>query len=131
MGKVSWMVPIFVALSTFGGVNGVLFTSARLFLTGSREGHLPDLLSFIHVKRLTPIPSLLFTVSKIIFYYFGWFLFDMLLEKKNKNHNCKVCNPNEPFKNILNEKQQVYVIDELREQHSGVFWVTCSNIKIF
>lgn len=66
-GSFQWIVAVFVALSTFGGVNGNIFTSARLYLIGSQEGHLPDLLSLIHIKKTTPIPSLMFTVSIVIF----------------------------------------------------------------
>lgn len=57
------MIPVFVALSTFGGVNGVLFTSARLFATGAQEGHMPAFFSLFHIEKQTPIPALMFTVS--------------------------------------------------------------------
>ncbi|XP_045768356.1 large neutral amino acids transporter small subunit 2 [Maniola jurtina] len=60
-GGWSWMIPVFVALSTFGGVNGVLFTSARLFATGAQEGHMPGFFTLFHIDKQTPIPSLMFT----------------------------------------------------------------------
>ncbi|XP_061163720.1 large neutral amino acids transporter small subunit 2-like isoform X1 [Saccostrea echinata] len=59
-GIMWWIMPVFVSLSTFGGVNGILFTSARLFFVGGREGHMPKVLSYVSVKHLTPMPAVLF-----------------------------------------------------------------------
>ncbi|KAK9872890.1 hypothetical protein WA026_020243 [Henosepilachna vigintioctopunctata] len=60
LGIFSFSVPIFVAISTFGSLNGAIFASSRLFFVGARNGHLPKAISLINVKRLTPIPSLVF-----------------------------------------------------------------------
>ncbi|CAH1783680.1 unnamed protein product [Owenia fusiformis] len=59
-GVMWWIMPIFVALSTFGGVNGILFTTARLFFVGAREGHMPQVLNMVSINRLTPAPAALF-----------------------------------------------------------------------
>lgn len=57
---VSWLIPLFVAFSTFGAANGSCFTGGRLCYVAAREGHLVDVLSYVHAKRLTPCPALLF-----------------------------------------------------------------------
>ncbi|KAL5021221.1 hypothetical protein ScPMuIL_000376 [Solemya velum] len=61
LGVMSWSIPVFVAMSCFGAANGILFSTARLCYTASRAGHLPQILSYIHIRRLTPVPSILFT----------------------------------------------------------------------
>uniref|UniRef100_A0A8C8VFD5 Cystine/glutamate transporter n=1 Tax=Pelusios castaneus TaxID=367368 RepID=A0A8C8VFD5_9SAUR len=59
MGNFSLAVPIFVALSCFGSMNGGIFAVSRMFYVASREGHLPEILSMIHVRKHTPLPAVI------------------------------------------------------------------------
>ncbi|XP_031314421.2 B(0,+)-type amino acid transporter 1 isoform X1 [Camelus dromedarius] len=56
----SWVVPLFVAISTIGAANGTCFTSGRLVYVASREGHMLKVLSYVSVKHLTPAPAIIF-----------------------------------------------------------------------
>ncbi|KAM4688281.1 solute carrier family 7 member 13-like isoform 1-T1 [Discoglossus pictus] len=62
--SVSWIIPVSVAISIFGSLNGGVFTLGRLNYAGSKEGHLPAIISMLNVHHLTPAPAMI--VSTII-----------------------------------------------------------------
>ncbi|KAL0811531.1 hypothetical protein ABMA28_009919 [Loxostege sticticalis] len=57
-GWFALIIPLFVAASTFGAVNGVLLTSSRLFYAGAAQGQMPEMLTMV-TTRATPAPAVL------------------------------------------------------------------------
>ena len=55
--QLSFLIPIFVALSCFGGINGSLFASGRIFYVAGKKGHLPPFLSMVSIGANTPAPA--------------------------------------------------------------------------
>nr|XP_056701809.1 cystine/glutamate transporter-like [Euleptes europaea] len=53
------VIPVLVALSCFGTMNGGIFTFSRTLFVASREGQWPPLFSMIHIQRHTPLPAVM------------------------------------------------------------------------
>ncbi|KAF3705232.1 Cystine/glutamate transporter [Channa argus] len=60
------VIPILVALSCFGTLNGGFFLSPRMLFVGAREGHSPQLFSMIHIRRRTPLPAVLLQYPLVV-----------------------------------------------------------------
>uniref|UniRef100_A0A3P9DIA7 Si:ch73-352p4.8 n=1 Tax=Maylandia zebra TaxID=106582 RepID=A0A3P9DIA7_9CICH len=54
------VIPVLVALSCLGTLNGGIFVSPRMLFVGAREGYWPQIFSTIHIRRHTPLPLLCF-----------------------------------------------------------------------
>ncbi|XP_068094486.1 solute carrier family 7 member 13-like [Hyperolius riggenbachi] len=64
----AWIMPVSVAVSIFGSLNGGMFRLGRLNYAGSKEGHLPGLISMLHVHYLTPAPAMIIsTLTACVF----------------------------------------------------------------
>lgn len=77
-GVMAWVIPVFVAMSTFGGVNGILFTSSRLFFAGAREGQMPKILTMLHMQRMTPVPAVVAVTLLSLIYMFAGDVYQLI-----------------------------------------------------
>ncbi|XP_059613552.1 b(0,+)-type amino acid transporter 1-like [Phlebotomus argentipes] len=57
LGPFSFIIPLGVALATFGCALSIQFGVTRLCFVAGREGHMLKPLSYIHVRRFTPGPA--------------------------------------------------------------------------
>jgi len=68
LGPAAFLVPLGVVISIFGTANGSVFTAGRISHVAAKEGHMLDILSYIHVEKLTPVgPIMLNAILGIIF----------------------------------------------------------------
>ncbi|XP_057180803.1 cystine/glutamate transporter [Triplophysa rosa] len=59
-------IPVLVAASCLGALNGGLFGATRMLFVGAREGHMPVIFSMIHIRRHTPLPAILFLYPLVV-----------------------------------------------------------------
>jgi L-type amino acid transporter 9 len=63
LGVMSFIIPVGVAISTFGAALSSQFSTARLCYVAATEGHMIEVFSYIHMRRLTPAPAVVLQVS--------------------------------------------------------------------
>ncbi|CAH2068491.1 unnamed protein product, partial [Iphiclides podalirius] len=76
LGPLAWLMPLAVTISTFGSANGTLFVAGRLCFAASREGHLLDILSYVH--SLIAVAMVLYgTIDSLIdfFSFTAWIFY--------------------------------------------------------
>ncbi|XP_072037430.1 b(0,+)-type amino acid transporter 1-like [Amphiura filiformis] len=66
LGTFAWIVQVAVVFSVFGASNANLLPSCRVGYAAAREGHMPNIMSMVHVSRITPVPAVLFLGSMTI-----------------------------------------------------------------
>ncbi|KAG6442539.1 b(0,+)-type amino acid transporter 1 isoform X2 [Manduca sexta] len=60
LGPASFLIPLGVAIATFGCAMSVQFGVTRVCYTAARSGHMLEVFSYVNLKRLTPAPAVAF-----------------------------------------------------------------------
>ncbi|KAF5280552.1 hypothetical protein FQR65_LT00303 [Abscondita terminalis] len=59
LGPVQFLIPFGVCCATFGCALSIQFSVTRICFVAGQDGHMVESLSYIHCKRLTPVPAVL------------------------------------------------------------------------
>ncbi|XP_049877583.1 b(0,+)-type amino acid transporter 1-like isoform X2 [Pectinophora gossypiella] len=60
LGPASFLIPLGVAVSTFGCAMSVQFGVTRVCYSAAQGGHMLELFSYVNIKRMTPAPAVAF-----------------------------------------------------------------------
>ncbi|ELU07853.1 hypothetical protein CAPTEDRAFT_23875, partial [Capitella teleta] len=52
-----WVIPVAVALTVVGSLNAVYVDFSRFLFAGAKDGHFPEVVSYISVTYFTPLPA--------------------------------------------------------------------------
>ncbi|CAG5121791.1 unnamed protein product, partial [Candidula unifasciata] len=80
MGIMQWIMPILIAISVCGTMNGTALSMSRLFFIGAKNNHMPMFMSMIQYKFLTPACSLFIIMLLVFCFQMSrdiWFLIEM------------------------------------------------------
>ncbi|XP_036373963.1 cystine/glutamate transporter [Megalops cyprinoides] len=64
--RIASVIPVLVAMSCLGALNGGFFVAPRMLFVGAREGHWPVVFSMIHIRRQTPLPAVLLLYPLVV-----------------------------------------------------------------
>ena len=60
LGKhASYVMSVLVSLSGYSAINSCLLSNSRFIMVAAREGHFPEVFSYIHKRLLSPAPAIL------------------------------------------------------------------------
>ncbi|KAK4877142.1 hypothetical protein RN001_009648 [Aquatica leii] len=59
LGPLQFLIPLGVGCATFGCALSIQFSVTRICFVAGQDGHMIECLSYIHYKRLTPVPAVI------------------------------------------------------------------------
>jgi amino acid transporter len=62
-GLLTYLTPLFISFSTFGGLSGAILSTSRMYYAAARDGNLPEMFSMININFFSPINSIVLMVS--------------------------------------------------------------------